>query len=358
MPEKTSFQSVIACVAMLVGGAATAQQPATAPSVNTMELLERSIFKRYPEADLNKNGKIDGDEFNALLQKLKAKGVQAVALAPEPLAANAKYGTHERQVLDFWQAESKTPTPVLVYIHGGGFVAGNKETLAPQAILHCLASGVSIASINYRYTTQALYPAPMEDGARAIQFLRSKAKEWNIDPQRIGAFGGSAGAGISMWVGFHDDLAKPNDADPVLRESSRLKCVATIGGQGTYDPLVIKEWIGMAAAEHPALPIFYGAKSFDDYSKPELRKMAKESAAMTHLSKDDPPLFMVYNEPDAPLPADARPGDGIHHPIFGHKLKERMDELGIECVYRHTEDKKTPAPVQAMVEWIVAKLKG
>ncbi len=59
-------------------------------------------------------------------------------------------------------------------------------------------------------------PAPQHDGARAIQFLRSKAGEWNLDPKRFAAFGGSAGTGISLWTGLHDDLADPKSSDPVF----------------------------------------------------------------------------------------------------------------------------------------------
>jgi acetyl esterase/lipase len=334
--------------------------PASPPdtSARMIELLQKVVLERYPESDKDKDGKINPAEWAALQQDLKKRGVPPAALAPKPTAENAKYGPHERNVIDFWKADTKEPAPVLVFIHGGGFVAGSKEQISPLSILQCLASGVSFASINYRYTTQAIYPAPMLDGARAIQFLRSKAKDWNIDPKRIAAFGGSAGAGISMWVGFHDDLAKPDSSDPIERESSRLRCVGTLGGQGTYDPLVIKEWIGMAPAQHPALISFYGVKTFEDFSKPEVRKLADDAAAMTHLSKDDPPLFMVYNEPDEPVPADAKPGFAIHHPIFGHKLKERMDALGIENVYRHTDDKKSPPAPQAMMDWLIGKLKA
>lgn len=336
-----------------------AQQKASPTSPpNTIELLQKVVLERYPESDTDKDGKISGAEWAVLQQNLKKRGLGPSALSPKPTEANAKYGPHERNVLDFWKADTKEPAPVLVFIHGGGFVAGGKDHVAPQAILQCLASGVSFASINYRYTTQAIYPAPMLDGARAIQFLRSKAGEWNIDRNRIGAFGGSAGAGISMWVGFHDDLAKPESTDPIERESSRLRCVATLGGQGTYDPLVIKEWIGMPPAQHPALISFYGVKTFEDFSKPEVRKLATDAAPMTHLSKDDPPLFMVYSEADEPVPADAKPGFAIHHPIFGHKLKERMDELGLENVYRHTSDKQAPPAYEAMMEWLIEKLKA
>jgi acetyl esterase/lipase len=82
----------------------------------------------------------------------------------------------------------------VVHIHGGGWMTGDKSQINPVVVKECLKSGISVASINYRYTATAPLPAPHQDGARAIQFLRSKANEWNLDPKRVAAYGGSAGA--------------------------------------------------------------------------------------------------------------------------------------------------------------------
>jgi acetyl esterase/lipase len=93
---------------------------------------------------------------------------------------------------------------------GGGFLEGNKS-VPPQLLKECLESGISVAAITYRFSNQAIAPASFQDGARAIQFPRFKAKEWDIDSKRIAATGGSAGAGISLWLGFDDDMAEPGD---------------------------------------------------------------------------------------------------------------------------------------------------
>lgn len=219
------------------------------------------LLKRFPAADANKDGTLTLEEARAYREKMqRERPANQRAQVPTPTHANVHYGEHERQVLDFWKAESDKPAPVLVFIHGGGFVAGSKDGVSPGAIEAARKAGVSFASISYRYTTQAPYPAPMLDGARAVQFLRSKATEWNIDPKRIGCFGGSAGAGISMWIAFHDDLAKPDSSDPVERQSSRITCAGSIGGQSSYDPLQIKEWLGGNAWRHPAFIPFYAVQ--------------------------------------------------------------------------------------------------
>src|SRR5215813_3612953 len=135
-----------------------------------------------------------------------------------PDLANVRYGPHERNVFDLWKAKSDSPTPLVIHIHGGGFRQGDKSTINPLLLRGCLEHGISVASINYRYSTQAPYPAPMADSARAVQFLRLHAKEYNLDANRFGATGGSAGAGISLWIGFRDDMVDPKSDDPVLRQ--------------------------------------------------------------------------------------------------------------------------------------------
>ena len=71
--------------------------------------------------------------------------------------------------------------------------------------------------------------------------MRQNAIEWNFDPTRLAATGCSAGAGLSLWFGFHNDLADPDNEDPVLRQSTRLTCMAVFNGQTSYDPRFIRD---------------------------------------------------------------------------------------------------------------------
>ena len=161
----------------------------------------------------------------AFISLLCVLSVSAQTAAPKPAAkprraptvANVAYGSHERQVLDFYKAESAKPTPLLFFIHGGGWVAGDKAN--PGELEACIKAGISVVSINYRYSWQAhlagvMPPVewPLADAARALQFVRSKAGEWNLDKQRIGASGGSAGACSSLYLAFHDDMADPKSS--------------------------------------------------------------------------------------------------------------------------------------------------
>ena len=268
-----------------------------------------------------------------------------------PDIENVAYGPHERNVFDLWKAKSERPAPLVIFIHGGGFRAGDKRNLNPGLLDMCLERGWSVAAINYRFSQHAPYPAPMRDSARAVQLLRSKAREWNLDPKKFAATGGSAGAGISLWLGFHDDLADRNSADPIERQSTRLSVMGVFGAQSSYDPRVIAQEIGEAAARHPALEPFYGLKG-DELKTERAFKIFADASAMTHLSKGDPPVWMFYSEAPGPLPADAKPGTGIHHPRFGTLLKEQMDRLHIECIVRHRNDYSNDAQAQANREMV------
>jgi acetyl esterase/lipase len=259
---------------------------------------------------------------------------------PTPDLAEISYGPHKRNVLDLWKAKSQRPTPLVVFIHGGGFQGGSKEALPPVLLEGLLARGISVMAINYRLSPEVSFPAHYIDCARAIQFARSKAKEWNLDPDRVGASGGSAGAGTSLWIGFHDDMADPKNADAVLRQSTRLSCIAVLGAQSTYDPRVIRKWVSDSAARHPALEGFYGLKS-DELDTPKAYKLYEAAAPINHLTKDDPPVYAFYSESRV-LPADAKAGQGIHHINFGLRLKEQMDKLGIECIVRHRDEGADP----------------
>ncbi len=176
-------------------------------------------------------------------------------------------------------------------------------------------------------------PAAHHDCRRALQFLRSKAGAWNLDKARVGAFGGSAGAQLAMWLAFHDEMARPDAPDPIQRESTRLACVATRGGQTTMD----FDWWQQSIPGYDA-PHRDPFEVFAAESDEQLRALVEEVSALSLISADDPPIFMSYRmAPDAPLPSDPNRARGwkVHHVIFGVKLKEKMDALGVEAELKY-----------------------
>jgi len=271
-----------------------------------------------------------------------------------PTHANVKYGDHERNVLDFWKAKSDKPTPLVVYIHGGGFRGGDKRSVSSQTITECRKAGVSVAAVNYRFIQSAPLPASLYDSARAIQFLRSKAEAWNIDKTRVASHGGSAGGCTSLWLAFHDDLADPKAADPVKRESSRLLCAAGTGAQSSLDIRVLRKWLGEGVLRYPRIEQIFGAKTVRDLTEnPKYHKQFEESSAIRHLTRDDPPVFLSYG-PNVKLTPRSSPGVVIHHAILGIRLKEAMDKLDLECVVR-IRGKANKDPYEDMLDFFFQK---
>ena len=112
-------------------------------------------------------------------------------------------------------SDSDTPLGILIQIHGGGWIGGKKADTQHQNVFE---KSYHTASINYPLVSKGdIQPAMAHAAARAVQFIRYKAEEWNIDPSRIMLTGSSAGAASSMWLATHDDMANPDSGDPIAR---------------------------------------------------------------------------------------------------------------------------------------------
>ena len=273
--------------------------------------------------------------MNRIVPLIVLVSVGQLCRAEEPKKlVDVKYGSHARQVLDFYQAKSDKATPVVFYIHGGGWQGGDKKT-NPSAFLN---NGISVVAINYRFVRNAVedkieppVKAPLEDAARALQFVRSKAAEWNLDKTRIGATGGSAGACSSLWLGFHDDLADLKSDDPIARESTRLYCAAVNGAQVSLDPKELREWMPNYRYGAHAFGLANFQSLFDNREK--VLKWIVEYSPIEHVTKDDPPIAMFYGG-EKPV-VGASPKDPTHSGIMGLKLEERLKSAGVDVVLVH-----------------------
>lgn len=234
MPRVCVFRWFVLCAISVLTAAAQLEL--------TAERLE-ALRKRFPQADTNRDGVLSEPEAKAYEEGMRGgagrgdstsapnqAAAGSVAKIGAPTRANVSYGRDARNVLDFWAASSDRRTPVVVYIHGGGFVSGDKSGIRNDRIIQqCLDAGVSFVAINYRYMFAAVpLPAVLRDSARAVQLIRANAEAWNVEKTRVAAYGSSAGAGTALWLAFHDDLADPQSEDRVLRESTRLVCAGAI----------------------------------------------------------------------------------------------------------------------------------
>lgn len=276
--------------------------------------------------------------FSSMISAQDANTKNTVEL-PKPDIADGKYGQYDKNTFDLWKPKSDRPTPLVVYIHGGGLASGDKSKISANQVTQMLKAGLAVMAINYRLTPEAVFPQHYMDCARAIQFARYSAKEFNIDPKLVAATGGSAGGMTSLWLGFHDDFANPQNPDPILRESTRLKAMAVSSAQTTLVPERVEKYVGVLATQYPSYSNgkLFGLKK-EEMLTPKAFELYRAVSPLTYLTKDDPPVWAFYSVADKPLTAESTNSDAIHHPGFGKVLKEEMDKFGIECRLRHKDD--------------------
>jgi acetyl esterase len=297
----------------------------------------REGLKRYPEADTNKDGILTMEEGMAFLAKKKPQApVKAPANALKPDVADVAYGPHGRNRLDLYLAKTAEDQnrPLVVLIHGGGFRNGDKSRwAADKDTKELLAKGISCAALNYPFLDEMPVQDILRHCARAVQFLRSRAGEWRLDKTHFAAMGGSAGAGTSLWLATHDDLADPKADDPVLRESTRLVCAVCNSTQATYDVTRWEAFLGkpgpqVRTSEEEAA-MFYHLPSFTDLATDRGKAILRECDMLSWITKDDPPLF-ISNPQVVEVPTNR--GEWLHCIQHAREVHEHCEAAGVPCV--------------------------
>jgi acetyl esterase/lipase len=134
------------------------------------------------------------------------------------------------QTLDLYAPKKVKKVPLIVWIHGGGFLFGTKGGFPVEPVpLHLLLEGYAIASINYRLSAEAVFPAQLEDCKAAVRWLRAHADEFGIDPDRIGVWGASAGGNLAALLGTTSEVRDFEVGDN-LGYSSRAQAVCDFFG--------------------------------------------------------------------------------------------------------------------------------
>ncbi len=211
-------------------------------------------------------------------------------------------------LLDLYVPKSlaRKPAPVIVWIHGGGWVGSDKSENAIPVFLS--ARGFMVASINYRLSGEATFPAAIEDCKCAIRYLRANAAKYEIDPRRIGLVGSSAGAHLALLAGLADEEAGLEGSGGWPGVSSRVAAVASLKGVSdfTVGHKAFQDGQGIA-------PMRFLGGTMEE--KPEAYRRA---SPLTWLSPGDPPILLLHGDADTTVPYDQ-----------SVKLKKAYDKLGL-----------------------------
>jgi acetyl esterase/lipase len=331
-----------------------------------MRFLSRYFLLLLVAASFNAESSIGQDKASVAPSATKSE--KKPPARPTPTVADYAYAHDSpRQVFDFWKAESKHPTPLVLLIHGGGWRNGDKTGYGTSSIQPYLDQGISVAAINYRFIEQAMehkieppVKGCLHDAARALQTLRSKAKEWNIDPTRVGATGSSAGACTSLWLALHDDLADPQASDRVLRESSRLTCAAVSGAQTSLDPNQLREWMPNAIYGGHAFGFAGAGRSRAEEfellipNREKVLPWIREYSPIELVTSDDPPLYLEYpRQKEAPVIGKPEP-DPTHSSMYGIQLAKIAQEKKVELVLTSPQQPSSQYPT--IQSFLIAKL--
>lgn len=236
---------------------------------------------------------------------------------------------HERQKLDLAFVKTGAPRPLLMWIHGGAFMAGDKAENHP-VWGELVKAGFAVATVNYRLSGDAKWPAQVHDCKAAIRFLRAHADEYHLDPGRIAVWGSSAGGHLAALVAA-SGTARTLDVGESLDQSSAVTCAVDLFG-----PIDFETMPGFRSPDSPEARL-WGRATAD---APEL---AREASPLTYLSARTPPILVFHGEDDdvvdisqsrlfdaamrkagAPGEFVALPGVGHSHVVVWMKERERI----------------------------------
>ena len=219
--------------------------------------------------------------------------------SPTPTFDAAKYGSADIDVtycspegqpqkLDIYYPSTGGPWPVLIYVHGGSWMEGDKAEGAGWRYLN--DAGYLVVSVNYRMAAEGKFPVMIEDVKCAVRYLRAHSAEYHLDPDRIGAAGASAGAHLVALLGTTDETAGW-DVGEYTDQSSRVQAVISLSG--IYD-FMAEVPSGMGTV------VFYAFGALPGKESPEMLA----ASPVTQIDSNDPPFLILHGTQDGVLPVE------------------------------------------------------
>ena len=226
--------------------------------------------------------------------------------------------------MDILQPDSEKPLPLIVFMTGGGFIMAPKNNWIQQR-MRLAESGYVVASIEYRHAPLSKFPLPVEDCKLAIRWLRAHAKQYNIDPERIGVLGNSAGGYLSAFMGVLNDNREFDTGD-FLEYSSNILCAADIFGiselMSIGDDYPEEE---RRLHDSPGITEAMWVKGIPGFSGPDggvkdFPEEARKASPLYYVSEKTVPMLFMHGDADKSV-----------SPSQTDKMYQALRKLGIEA---------------------------
>lgn len=224
-------------------------------------------------------------------------------------------GGHARQRLDLYLPEKNDkPLPVLIWVHGGGWRAGSKDGCPPLR-QGFLGKGYALASLGYRLSSDAIFPAQIEDVKAAIRWLRAHAAKYHLDPKRFAVWGSSAGGHLVALLGTSGEV-KEFDRGAHLEQSSRVQAVIDYYGPADFIRFVNTPGYESHRTKTSPENLLVGGMISE---QPEL---AARVSPVTYVTPDDPPFFIVHGDADPTVPINQ--SEAMHAALRKAKVESTL----------------------------------
>lgn len=196
--------------------------------------------------------------------------------------------------LDLYIPKSNIRSPLIVWVHGGAWRSGSK---ANMPLTNLVAKGYSVASVDYRLSTEAKFPAQVHDIKAAIRFLRARGKEWGLPSEKIVIAGDSAGAHLAALVGVSNRHAELEGTVGDSRDhSSSVQGIISFYGASNLTTILSQSPPHGLSVRVPALDLLLGGQ-------PEaLPEVARLASPIFHVDASDPPLLLLHGDQDPQMP--------------------------------------------------------
>jgi acetyl esterase/lipase len=207
-------------------------------------------------------------------------------------------GGHERQQLDLYLPDQGELHPLILWIHGGAFRMGSKEGIDFDPVpLEYVDQGYAVASLEYRLSQHALFPAQIEDCKAAVRWLRAHAADYRLDPSRFAAWGPSAGGYLAAMLGTAGHVAE-FEVGAHRAVSSRVQCVVDYFGPTDFlqmDDQRLPDGMVHDLADSPESELVGGPIQ-------ENRDKVARANPITYVTRDVPPFLVVHGNRDPLVP--------------------------------------------------------